>query len=197
MYKSSWWCPRQRLELARLTIVRTLPYSLATLQEERAEEDETELGTGAGQRRLFEAKAMLEGFMTGRTNVLGRDHLDTVTAQARLAPANRKLARLDDCENAPEKVLKVVTFAYRRFCGRFGVRSVDMSDESSEMLHGPCCGSKSLPDTEKADPKSNSSSLAHKLRLFWKAMKRCSGKSHHRTAAALLQYVELLDLVAG
>lgn len=87
----------------------TVRYALGTLQENWSEEDETMLGAGAGQDRLWKARAIFGEVLSGRTTLLGAEHLDTLVVKARLAAVNARLGRFEEAESSAEQVLQLVT----------------------------------------------------------------------------------------
>lgn len=101
-----------------------LRYSLATLKEGWAKDDENMLGAGAGYQKFCEAKVMLEDVFQGRKIALGEDHLDTLVTKATLASVNGKLGRFHDSEKASQEVLKLVT---SRPYQRLGVASAKIA----------------------------------------------------------------------
>lgn len=90
-------------------------YSLGSLEEERAFQDEAMLGEGAGRDGLHKARAILDEVLVGRTEIFGSDHLETLKARARLAGVRLALGDIENAEREAQQVLKVVTNKeYRR-----------------------------------------------------------------------------------
>jgi tetratricopeptide (TPR) repeat protein len=90
-------------------------YCLGSLKEERAIQDEAMLGPGAGRDGLHKARVILDEVLVGRMETFGSDHLETLTARARLAGIHCALGENDGAGREAQEVLNVVTNKeYRR-----------------------------------------------------------------------------------
>lgn len=171
-----------------------LRYSLGTLREDWAKDDENMLGPGAGHQKFREAKAMLEDVFQGRKIALGEDHLDTLITKARLAAVNGKLGRFNDSEKASQEVLKVVTSKPYQ---RLGVASAKIAWICLASL-GQCAIDRAVelqgrPGTGLQVKEQYRLACAH-TKAAVDGMERMLGAKQGLTMAAAVKYAEALDL---
>lgn len=170
-------------------------YSIATLLEDQSSKDESILEAESRQQMLSEAKQILEEIVVGRNSLLGEDHLDTLTAKARLASVKSRLGNLDESEKTSLEVLKVVTSKPYR---RLGVASAIIAWTCLTSLRGCALERakelKNLQEKEKEIMKQNKLACGYSKVVFEESEKML-GRENPRTMSAVMDYVECLDLV--
>lgn len=169
-----------------------LLHTLGSLQEERAIEDETALGEGAGREGLHKARAILDDALVGRIETFGPDHLDTLATRARLAGVCLALDEVDNAEKEAQQVLHTVT---RKEYRRGGVPSASVSWMCLSTLTG-CASAKArkltrLPGQE-GELKQALTLAVNYAKQMAEAMDKTLGRQHLDTLNAGRVWAETL-----
>lgn len=167
-------------------------YTLGSLEEERAIEDEGMLEEGAGRDGLHKARAIFDEVLCGRLKVFGLDHLQTLTVKAKLAGTHLALGDVGTAEREVQQVFKAVNNkGYRRL----GLASAAISWMCLSVLIG--CASiraqelEGLPgyEAELKELRRHAGSYAKQMA---EGMGNTLGRQHSDTLAAARVWAEVL-----
>lgn len=167
-------------------------YSLGSLEEERAIQDEAMLGEGAGRDGLHKARAILDEVLVGRMEAFGSDHLETLTARARLAGIHLALGDIEDAGREAQQVLQIVTNKEYR---RLGVASAAIAWMCLSTL--ACCTFtkartlEGLPGSEEELKTLQKLAVSYAKRTA-EAMDNTLGREHSDTLDAARLWAEVL-----